>query len=283
MPRIYREQFVGATYHVMNRGTNKADVFFSEDCKKLFFDILLDVFEKNNVDLHCYCLMDNHYHLLLTTPDANLSKVMQLLVSKYTIMINKIFERDGPLFRGRFKSKIIDSDAYMIDVAKYIHKNPSIAGICKNDVNFNWSSYKFYASDIFANPSWLSMDELLCYFGNSKAKFVKYCEEKDLIETISPYQFCSHHPTIDRTLKVVSEHYSLPYGFYKFNHQEFKVANIVLFALIDINQRYNQGQKSEFFAMSVHALRSKFSKINIELEQNDYLVSEIEKLKEKLY
>ena len=93
------------------------------------------------VETHAYCLMDNHYHLLLRTPQGNLSRAMRHLNGVYTQRYNRIQKTDGPLYRGRYKAILIDVDAYLLNVSRYIHRNPIEACIVRRAERYPWSSY----------------------------------------------------------------------------------------------------------------------------------------------
>ena len=107
MARPLRIQFEGAWYHVMNRGACRLPIFKSDQHRELFLELLAETVQVFNIEIHAYCLMDNHFHLLIRTPLPNLSKAIQYLSSVYTIRYNKLEKKDGPLFRGRFKSKLV--------------------------------------------------------------------------------------------------------------------------------------------------------------------------------
>ena len=129
MARPLRIQYEGACYHIMNRGLERRNIFLNNQHRKTFLNLLSEVSERFKVDIHAYCLMNNHYHLLLTTHLANLDLVMRHLNSIYTLRFNRDVKRDGTLFRGRYKSILIERERYFLNVSRYIHKNPSSAKI----------------------------------------------------------------------------------------------------------------------------------------------------------
>ena len=144
MPRSLRIEFEGAWYHVMNRGLNKQNIFYTQEHRHLFLNLLENVSKKFLIEIHGYCLMDNHYHLLIHTPLANLAKTMQYLDGVYTQRFNRSVRRDGPLFRGRYKAILIDEENYLLQVSRYIHMNPVSAKICSFPEHYHWSSYQYY-------------------------------------------------------------------------------------------------------------------------------------------
>ena len=112
MARPLRIEFEGAWYHVMNRGAGRHWIFKSDGHKQYFLSLLETVTQRFNVEVHAYCLMDNHYHLMIHTPEGNLQRVMRHINGVYTQYFNRSESRDGPLFRGRYKSILVDAKAY---------------------------------------------------------------------------------------------------------------------------------------------------------------------------
>src|SRR3990172_4154613 len=146
MARPLRLEYEGAFYHVTSRGNDRGDIFFSEADYKKFLSYLKKAKEKYGVVLHGYVLMTNHYHLLMETPEANLSKVMHYLNGSYTTYINVKRKRSGHLFQGRFKSITVDRDSYLGELSRYIHLNPVRAGIVAKPEDYPHSSYHAYLS-----------------------------------------------------------------------------------------------------------------------------------------
>ncbi len=126
----------------MNRGRRGEAIFTGKDDYSAFIDLLQELVEDYNVKIAGYCLMTNHYHLLLQTPDANISRSMRHLSGVYTQRFNRIHHCDGQLFRGRYKSILVDADSYLLELVRYIHRNPLEAGIVENLNRYTWSSHK---------------------------------------------------------------------------------------------------------------------------------------------
>ena len=118
MPRTERLEYENAYYHVMNRGRGRQNVFHGRVYFEAFLDCLAEAHERFAAHVHAYCLMSNHYHLLISTPLANISRIMRHVNGVYTQRYNRLKRTDGPLFRGRFKSIIVDADAYLLQVCK---------------------------------------------------------------------------------------------------------------------------------------------------------------------
>ena len=172
MPRPLRIEYAGAWYHVMNRGINRMRIFSSDEHRQIFLNLLIEISLLFEVEIHSYCLMDNHYHLLLQTPHPNLGKAMRHLSGLYTLRYNRSVSRDGPLFRGRYKAILIEEDTYLLKVSRYIHLNPIEAKIVEHPANFKWSSYNDYVNAKKSN--WVHTSSILNFFGHEKnyAEFV---------------------------------------------------------------------------------------------------------------
>lgn len=144
MPRPLRIEYEDAWYHVMNRGSNFQHIYFTDEHRYIFLNLLNDISRKFHVEIHGYCLMTNHYHLLIRTPLPNLGRAMRYLDGVYTQRFNRLEKRDGSLFRGRYKAILIDEENYLLEASRYIHLNPVTARICKTPDQYVWSSYQDY-------------------------------------------------------------------------------------------------------------------------------------------
>lgn len=167
MARPLRIMYPGAFYHVTSRGNEQKSVFKSIKDRIKFLEYLKSATERYNAIIHAYCLMDNHYHLLLETPSGNLSRIMAHINGAYTSYFNKKRERAGHLFQGRYKAIIVEADEYAKELSRYIHLNPVRAGVVKMPEEYEWSSYCYYTGK--KEPvEWLCMDFILGYFGKRK-------------------------------------------------------------------------------------------------------------------
>lgn len=147
MARPLRIQYAGAVYHITARGNERKPIFQKEDDLKKFVSILKEAKEKGPIIIYGYVLMPNHYHLLIETPEGNLSKVMHDLQTRYTIYFNRRYKRVGHLFQGRYKALIVDKEAYLLELSRYIHLNPVRAKIVQRPEDYRWSSYKDYTGE----------------------------------------------------------------------------------------------------------------------------------------
>jgi putative transposase len=164
MARELREQAIHEFFHVMNRAGGCRPMFEDSEHYELFLTLLAEIHKKYAIEIHAYCLMSNHFHLLVRPSDANLSDTLRCLTSRYVKKTNKLKVIDGPLVRGRFKSKLVLTDEYLLQLTKYIHLNPVKANIIKNPADYPWSSYRAFLNEKNP-PAWLSMEFILGYFG----------------------------------------------------------------------------------------------------------------------
>jgi putative transposase len=160
MARPLRIEFEGAWYHVMNRGLSHKSIFEEDNHYEAFIQLLNETSLTFAAEYHSYCLMSNHYHLLIHTPRGNLSRIMRHIDGIYTQRFNRNTHRDGPLFRGRYKAIIIDKDNYLAQVSRYIHLNPVSAKIVRQAEKYQWSSYRYFLNPL-NKPGWLCTDEVL--------------------------------------------------------------------------------------------------------------------------
>ncbi len=164
MARQLRIEYPGAFYHVTSRGNERKPVFKSKRDREKFLVYLESASERYEAVIHVYCLMDNHYHLLIETPAGNLSQIMQHINGAYTTYFNVKRQRSGHLFQGRYKSILVQADEYAKELSRYIHLNPVRAGLSETPEEYEWSSYSYYAVRK-EKPAWLSTDFILGYFG----------------------------------------------------------------------------------------------------------------------
>lgn len=189
MARPLRIEYPGAYYHVTSRGNEKKDVFKSQKDREKFLSYLESASNRYGAVIHVYCLMSNHYHLLLETPAGNMAEIMRHLNGAYTTYFNVKRKRSGHLFQGRYKAILIEADEYATELSRYIHLNPVNAGMVVRPEEYQWSSYRSYIGDA-APPAWLQTGFILGYFGNKAAvagkKYRLFVEEMLGKEYVSP-------------------------------------------------------------------------------------------------
>jgi REP element-mobilizing transposase RayT len=130
----------------MNRGRRREDIFVNPEDYQLFIGVLKEAVELFNLRVAAYCLMTNHYHLLVQTPEGNISRCMRHVNGIYTQRFNRRHNTDGQLFRGRYKALLVDADSYLLELLRYIHRNPLRAGLVKSLDKYKTSSHKAYIS-----------------------------------------------------------------------------------------------------------------------------------------
>lgn len=166
MPRQLRIEYEGAIYHVMNRGDRREAIFEDDTDRQRFVTTLGEACVKTDWQVHAYCLMDNHFHLVMETPNANLVAGMRWFMSTYTARFNRRHKLFGHLFSGRYKSLIVDGSGsgYLRTVCDYVHLNPVRAKLLRADQSlrdFAWSSWPEYLKPPEQRPRWLRVDRLL--------------------------------------------------------------------------------------------------------------------------
>src|ERR1035437_5069146 len=166
MPRKMRVQYQGAIYHIMSRGDRREDVFLDDVDRQDFLKTLAETCQKTGFQVHAYCLMRNHFHLVVETPDANLVAGMAWLLSTFTIRLNHRHKLCGHVFSGRYKALIVEAsgNGYLESVCDYVHLNPVRAGLLKSEdrlVAYPWTSLVWYAAAREHRPAWIRVDRLL--------------------------------------------------------------------------------------------------------------------------
>jgi putative transposase len=144
MARPLRIVYPGAYYHVMSRGNEQKEIFKSQRDREKFLEYLASANERYGAIIQAYCLMSNHYHLLLETPEGNLPQIMRHINGAYTTYFNVKRKRSGHLFQGRYKAILVDADSYAAELSRYIHLNPIRVGLAERSEDYPWSSYRSY-------------------------------------------------------------------------------------------------------------------------------------------
>ncbi|MEN8136428.1 MAG: transposase, partial [Thermodesulfobacteriota bacterium] len=160
MSRPLRIEYPGAWYHVMNRGRRRENIFLNPRDYETFIKVLHEADEGWNIKISAYCLMSNHYHLLVHTPDGNISRCMRHINGVYTQRFNRDYKKDGQLFRGRYKAVLVDADSHLLEVLRYIHRNPLRADLAMGVKDYPWTSHQGYMSNA-KKWAWLHKDILL--------------------------------------------------------------------------------------------------------------------------
>lgn len=167
MSRPLRIEYKDAFYHIMNRGRNRQTVFHDPEYYQAFLRGLEEAHKRFGLEVQAFCLMSNHYHLLIKTPRANLSRIMRHIDGLYTQRHNRLRKQDGSLFRGRYKAINIEASSYLLQVSRYIHRNPieTKVPLVKTLENYPWSSYSCYINQS-PPPEWLNRDAVYGELGS---------------------------------------------------------------------------------------------------------------------
>ncbi len=214
MSRPLRIEYPNAFYHVMNRGASRQATYLIDDDYAVFLETLKETSRLFNIRIICYCLMPNHYHLLIQTPKANLSRAMRHLNGVYTQRFNRIHKKDGPLFRGRYKAILVQEDEYLTHLIRYIHLNPTHV---PHPLKYPWSSHKQYLKAQDEEP-WLHVRLGLAFFASKTGQAIK-----------------SYRSFIDQGVDPQTK------GFYKKAHQSPILGNSDF--LKEIKEKYIYGRE----------------------------------------
>ena len=165
MTRPLRLEYAGAVYHVTSRGNARQAIVVDDRDRTTFLTLLAHVIDRFGWRCHAYCLMDNHYHLLVETPQPNLSRGMRQLNGRYTQAYNRRHDRVGHLFQGRFTAIVVEKEAHLLELCRYVVLNPVRAQMVTHPRLWTWCSYRPTAGELVA-PVWLSTEWILRQFGS---------------------------------------------------------------------------------------------------------------------
>jgi len=163
MARPLRIEYPGAVYHITSRGNACQEIFLEEEDRAAFLSTLRSVIGRFHWLCHAYCLMDNHYHLLMETPEGNLCRGMRQLNGVYTQAFNRRHGRVGHLFQGRFRALLVEKESYLLELCRYVVLNPVRAQLVSRPEEWPWSSYSATAG-IQRPPDFLSISRILVQF-----------------------------------------------------------------------------------------------------------------------
>ena len=322
MVRPLRIQYEGAWYHVMNRGLERRNIFSSDKHQKAFLNLLSEISERFQVDVHSYCLMNNHYHLLLNTKLPNLNLAMKYLNGVYTLRFNRDVKRDGPLFRGRYKAILVDKDNYLLSVSRYIHKNPSAAKIIEDDQKYLWSSYQYYNLNQARKPKWLRTAEILNYFNGDSEEYVRFTEacidedskkfysskkikpifgkklfikemsnkffkeKKNSIREISDREhlISVQYPSLEELLSKVVRKYEISSEIILNNEaRNYVFERSLLIYLFMFNPRYSAVEKGKFLGISGDGFSKSYKRFLGKLKLDNDMRERVELVKKEIY
>lgn len=212
MPRQARKRSKTGIYHIMVRGNNRQIIFEDDEDYLKFLDTIQKIKVKCKFDLYGYCLMGNHAHLLLREGEESVSMVMQRICSSFVYWYNWKYDRYGHLFQERYKSEVVEDEAYLLTVLRYIHQNPIKAGIKNTIEGYKWSSYQEY----IGKQNIIDTEFILKLFSTekqtAKEKFKKYMSEVN--EDICLDYKERHRIADDEIIKLIEEKYGVKKGYF---------------------------------------------------------------------
>lgn len=171
MARPLRIELSGGLYHVTARGDRREDIYFDTADRQAWLSLLGQVCERFNWVCHAYCLMTNHYHLVVETPEGNLAQGMRQLNGVYTQYVNRTHRRVGHVFQGRYRAILVEKDSYLLELARYVVLNPVRARMVNDAAHWSWSSYGAMTGEA-APPPWLLTDWILGQFGSERRQAI---------------------------------------------------------------------------------------------------------------
>ena len=176
MARPLRIKFPGAVYHITSRGNARQNIFLNDADRRLFLTVLADVVEKYRWQCYSYCLMNNHYHLLIETTEGNLSQSMRQLNGVYTQTFNRNHQRVGHVFQGRYKAILVEKDSYLLMLCRYIVMNPVRAKMVLKPEQWHWSSYRATTGQT-RRPHFLNTEWILSQFHKNESEALRQYRE----------------------------------------------------------------------------------------------------------
>lgn len=172
MARPLRIELAGGLYHVTARGDRREAIYVDDTDRQRWLTLLGEVCERFNWRCHAYCQMTNHYHVVVETPEGNLSRGMRQLNGVYTQQTNRRHDHVGHVFQGRYKAILVEKDSYLLELARYVVLNPVRAGMTAEAGDWPWSSYRATIGEASA-PKWLETDWLVGQFGGRQSSAVR--------------------------------------------------------------------------------------------------------------
>jgi putative transposase len=171
MARPLRIEFPGGLYHVTSRGDRREEIYLDDADRTHWLALFGHVCKRFNWVCHAYCLMDNHYHIVVETAEGNLSRGMRQLNGVYTQTFNRAHNRVGHVYQGRYKAILVEKESYLLELTRYVVLNPVRAGRVNNVDQWPWSSYSAMIGRS-SRPEWLQTDWILGQFGKQRKRAV---------------------------------------------------------------------------------------------------------------
>ena len=206
MARHLRAFSNSQVYHIITKGIDNQEIFYDDSDRKKFLKNLKEAKNEFDFKLNAYCLMGNHIHLVLIINNEHLSNAIKNILIKYVLYFNKKYNRIGPLFQDRFKSKNVESLNYFLEVCRYVHRNPEKAGIAITS-EYEWSSYKEY----IGKSSLVDTSILMHYFNDDRYEFVKFTNKVDDLDDMLKYAEYEIESKLndDELLEIIMQQFEL--------------------------------------------------------------------------
>lgn len=321
MSRPLRIEYPGAYYHVMNRGRDRLEVYDGPESFQLFIELLAEAHDRFKIELHAYCLMNNHYHLFVQTPEPNLGRAMRHIDGVYTQRYNKLRGGDGSVFRGRYKAILVDSNTYFLQVSRYIHLNPITANIVKIPEDYCWSSYKYFGTKQ-EKPSWINCEETFSQLASNDPiqayrdfvtegldnKFKLIFETNKLIPILGTKKFIedtklrfiselsdkqkdipqkkmvvnNSAPEVERIISVVSRYFKVNLLSKAKDKDSKFVRGVAIYLAVQLSTMNQTNIAGKFEDLSASSVSRAYQRIDIKLKDNDGLAQIIETLKNQI-
>jgi REP element-mobilizing transposase RayT len=206
MARPLRLEFAGALYHLTSRGDRRDKIFLDDADRQSFLDFLGKEVKQQGWVCYAYCLMGNHYHLMMETPEPNLVRGMRRLNGVYTQAFNRRHNNVGHVFQGRYKAILVDKENYLLELCRYVVLNPVRAKVVERPEDWRWSSYRGTAGKV-APPEWLAVEKVLSFFAGQRANYRKFVAEgigKALVwEDLKGQIYLGNEDFLERMQKLV--------------------------------------------------------------------------------
>ena len=282
MSRALRIEYSGAVYHLTSRGNARSNIYLSDADRIEFLKILSQACQRYNWRCYAWCLMNNHYHLVIETVEANLSRGMRHLNGVYTQTFNRTHKRVGHVFQGRYKAILVEKENYLLELIRYVLLNPVRADMTKTAGQYSWSSYRAMIGKTTA-PDWLDKEWVLGHYGKrlttAQKNFITFVREgkkqlpiwEQLRQQLylGDEQFISQQQSkqvLDKDLsevtKVQRQRISKPISYYASKH---KHRNEAIYAAYK-NGMHTQKEIADYFEMhysTASKIIKKFEKENM--------------------
>lgn len=284
MARPLRLSFENAVYHITARGNRREPIFYADQDRRVFLEKINETFLKYSFVCFTYCLMDNHYHLFVKTPLANITQGMHYLNTSYVNWFKARHKVAGVIFQGRYKSILVDENNYGVHLSAYIHLNPSRAGIVENPREYPWSSYLTYVNGE-TSPVVLDTDFILGQFDNDKIraqkKYETYVTENRTMENPMQKSFKglalgsnTFIDSIKKQVKTIESTREIPNSKIMTSHTAEEIIQQVMTEFSVSREQIFRKKRGNFFRQMTIFLLRQFTPLGLreigELFQMDY-------------